>query len=272
MLNQNLTLLIHSCDKFSDLWDVHIKLLNQSWGDRNIRTIVLTDKPTDHKLPGVEIIASGEGDEITARIRYVLPLIETEYVLVTLDDYFPIIPISNKRIERLVDIMERESYDYMRLFDRPHCPLQSTVYENIFTYTLDKDYRVNLYAGIWKKTFIAQTLPEIGNMNAWEFEVSLTKVANKIGAKCAVSRGKEFEILDVVRKGKILRNANKYLKKYDLYHGARPVMKWQDEFKLWIKTEGNRFLHKYFPKNLYYTVKRLCMKFGMNSFSGQQDK
>ena len=67
MLNQNLTLLIHSCDKFSDLWDVHIKLLNQSWGDRNIRTIVLTDKPTDHKLPGVEIIASGEGDEITAR-------------------------------------------------------------------------------------------------------------------------------------------------------------------------------------------------------------
>ena len=150
--------------------------------------------------------------------------------------------------------------------------MQSTVYENIFTYTLDKDYRVNLYAGIWKKTFIAQTLPEIGNMNAWEFEVSLTKVANKIGAKCAVSHGKEFEILDVVRKGKILRNANKYLKKYDLYHGARPVMKWQDEFKLWIKTEGNRFLHKYFPKNLYYTVKRLCMKFGMNSFSGQQDK
>lgn len=259
MLNQNLTLLIHSCDKFSDLWDAHIKLLNQNWSDRNIKTIILTDKPTDRQLPDVEIIASGKGDEITARIRYVLPFIETEYVLVTLDDYFPITSIDSKRIERLVDIMGHENYDYIRLFDRPHCPLQSTRYENIFTYTTDKDYRVNLYVGIWKKTFIAQTLPITGDMNAWEFEVSLSKAANVIGARCAVSHGKEFEILDVVRKGKILRNANKYLKKHDLYHGTRPVMKWQDEFKLWIKTEGNRVLCKCFPRSLYYAVKRLCM-------------
>ena len=29
MLKNRLTLLIHSCDKFSDLWDAHIYLLNK---------------------------------------------------------------------------------------------------------------------------------------------------------------------------------------------------------------------------------------------------
>lgn len=33
-MKKNMTMLILSCDKFSDLWDGHIKLLEKNWPDQ----------------------------------------------------------------------------------------------------------------------------------------------------------------------------------------------------------------------------------------------
>lgn len=269
MLKDKLTLLIHSCDKFSDLWQAHIKLLNQNWPDRGIRTILLTDKPRDNKYPGVEIIGAGDGKEITERIRHVLPLINTEYVLVTLDDYFVTTPIDTARIARLIEIMEREHYDYIRLFDRPHCPLTPTEDKDIYTYTLDHDYRVNLYSGIWRKDFIERTLGD-KVLNAWEFEVSLTERARLANGNCAVSHGKEFPILDVVRKGRILPKAWRFLKHNNLYEGGRQKMPYLSYFKLGIKELGSRALI-ILPAPVYRGIKRICIAFGMKSFSAKNN-
>lgn len=268
MLKDKLTLLIHSCDKFSDLWPAHVKLLNQNWPDRGIRTILLTDKPRDDQYEGVEIIGAGDGKEITERIRHVLPLIDTEYVLVTLDDYFVTTPINTARIARLVEIMEREHYDYIRLFDRPHCPLTSSGHKDIYTYTLDHDYRVNLYSGIWRKDFIERTLGD-RVLNAWEFEVTLTERARNANGNCAVSHGKEFPILDVVRKGKILPKAYKYLMKHDLYHGNRSMMPYLATYKLAVKTFWARLIGK-LPSPAVRTIKKICVLLGMKSFSANK--
>lgn len=270
MLKDKLTLLIHSCDKFSDLWPTHIKLLNQNWPDRGIRTILLTDKPRDDKYEGVELIGAGVGKEITERIRHVLPLIDTEYVLVTLDDYFVTTPIDTARIARLVEIMEREHYDYIRLYDRPHCPLTSTAHKDIYTYTLDHDYRVNLYSGIWRKDFIERTLGD-KELNAWEFEVTLTERAHNANGNCAVSHGKEFPILDVVRKGKILPKAWQFLKHNNLYDGDRSRMPYVAYFKLGIKEIGSRVL-LILPTSFYQYIKKICVAFGMKSFSATNNK
>ena len=58
MLKNKLTLVIHTCDKFSDLWDGHISLLNKNWSDREIKTLLVTDKQTDRVFDGVDIIAA----------------------------------------------------------------------------------------------------------------------------------------------------------------------------------------------------------------------
>lgn len=270
MLDKRLTLLILSCDKFSDLWPAHTKLLNQNWPDRNIRTVILTDIPRKESFPGVEIIGAGYGTEFTERIRHVLPLIDTEYVLVTLDDYFPTTPIRNSAINRIVDIMSRRGYDYIRLYDRPHCPLTTTPDEKIFTFSLDKEYRVNLYAGMWRKNFISRTLGE-KVMNPWEFEVTLTERARQACGKCAVSHGDEFPIMDVVRKGRILPNAWHYLHKHGLYHGERPMYPYSEYFLLGVKTKANRILAK-LPGPIYHGIKNLCVRLGMKSFSAKIDR
>lgn len=268
MRKDKVTLLIYSCHKFSDLWDAHIKLLNQNWPDRGIRTIILTDEPENRTFPGVEIISAGAGKEITDRIRYVLPLIDTEYVLVSLDDYFPIYPIDGTKIDHLLSVMQNEKYDYIRLFKNPRYKLRPTPDPNIFTYDLNGEYLVNLYVGLWRKDFIEKTLPN-ESMSAWDFEVSLTAAARKANGNCAVSKGNEFPIMDTVRKGKILRNAYKYLKKHDLYNGSRLVRTRNEAFWLTVRTHCHRTLNRG-PHFLSPLVRKVMIIFGMHSFSGKR--
>jgi hypothetical protein len=265
MKQSKYTLLIHSCDKFSDLWDAHIKLLNRNWPDRNCRTIILTDSKNEQSFPNVEVMAAGDGEEITGRIKYALNHIDTEFILVTLDDYFPTKRIDSSRIERLIDIMKKNEYDYLRITPRPKSGRIATDDENVYRLSLNGDYRVNLYVGLWRKDFMAKTLGS-KTLNAWEFEVTLTENAKKVGGKCAMSLGNEFPILDVVRKGRLLPKAVRYFKKNDIYHGNRPPMPYSAYFKLGIKEVGSKTL-SLLPNHLYQQIKKLCVAIGMNSFS-----
>ena len=104
MMENNFSIIISTCDKFSDLWDAHILLLNQNWADRNVETFLVTDKPTDRTFENVTVVAAGEGTEITERLKVVLPLVKTEYVLFTLDDYFLTEKISTQALNE--DILE----------------------------------------------------------------------------------------------------------------------------------------------------------------------
>ena len=243
MLKEKLTLMVHSCDKFSDLWDAHFSLLNKNWADRDVDTYLVTDLPTEKNFDGVTVFSAGEGKEFSERIQTVLPNIKTEYVLVTLDDYFDIYPILNEKIGRLIDIMEKEKLDYICIFDRPKTTVKYKDYKDLYEVDLTKDYRVNLYPGIWRKNFMAKTIRE--PLNAWMYEVSLTPIARELGARCVQSKGGEFPILDVVRKGKLLRKSNRYLKKHNLYHGDRPVRTVKEEFSLFVITWGNRLLPRF---------------------------
>ena len=264
-MSKRYTLLIHSCDKFSDLWEAHVKLLNRNWSDRNCPTYILTDSPKKQTFDKVDVLSAGDGKEITERTKYALNHISTEYVIVTLDDYFPIYPIDTDRIERLVDIMDQKGYDYLRLYHLPKGGMSATDNDDVYKLALDGDYRVNLYVGIWRKDFMLRTL---GNkvLNAWEFEVTLTENARKANGNCAVSLGNEFPILDVVRKGRILPKAAQYLKRNNLYHGNRPVMQLNAYYKLGVKEYGSRFLSK-LPNPVYQLIKQCCVALGMKSFS-----
>ena len=79
-----MTMLILSCDKFSDLWDGHVKLLEQNWPDRNMDTIIVTDKQRQVSYPNVKVFAAGEELEWSERLEKVLESISTDYVFLTL--------------------------------------------------------------------------------------------------------------------------------------------------------------------------------------------
>lgn len=260
----NLTMLILSCDKFSDLWEGHIWLLEKNWPDRDFETIIVTDAPTDRTFRGVKIIAAGSNVEWSDRLAFALNEISTEYVFITLDDYFLIKRVPNEGVCELVNMMENEHIDYVRLFKRPKRASREQVgnHRKVFWVDLNCKYSVNLYSGIWKKSFIESTVTE--SKSAWNYEVSLTQKAQYYGAKCAVSYRDEFVILDVVRKGKLLHKAASYFKRHPgIYEGDRPVNSWSYEMQLNIQIIGARYL----PLWMHKYVKAFLRKRGRQFFS-----
>lgn len=265
-MKKNMTMLILSCDKFSDLWDGHIKLLEKNWPDRDMDTIIVTDAPSHRDYPGIQILSAGTECEWSDRLAFALQQVKTDYVFITLDDYYLIKKVSDKGILELVTMMERERIDYIRLFSRPKRATGKELYnyKGVFQIDTSVDYSVNLYSGIWTKKFLESTVrvPK----NVWKFEVILHKRAMEYGAKCVVSNRADFQILDVVRKGKLLHKSAAYFKRHpDIYDGEREVNSWSYEIRLGIQTMASRHL----PGMLKTKVKAFMTKRGRRFYSDE---
>lgn len=267
-MENNFSIIISTCDKFSDLWDAHILLLNQNWADRNVETFLVTDKPTDRTFENVTVVAAGEGTEITERLSAVMPLIKTEYVLFTLDDYFLTEKIFTEAIKKDIEDMTNQRLDYMRLsiLSKKNLRNRKAVEVAPKIFLMDnwaREYVVSLYAGLWKKSFMEQTLEE--RLNAWQYEVALTKLAREMDARCAVSCREEFPILDVIRKGKVLTKARTYFEKNPIYLGTRETMKRKDEVIIDIRT----WLRVWLPLPVFKVAKAVMRRKGYRFFSDQ---
>ena len=265
----DVSLLIFTCDKFSDLWESGIGLLNKNWDDRRFKTYLVTDKATDKSFQNVTVISAGENTEFSERMKVALDTIGTEYVLVTLDDYFFTKPIDDKLIMRCLDIARRENFDYLRLYtflNAKYVKDKYGDYDDIYSIDTKSRYNVNLYPAIFSKKFLYSTVSE--KLNAWQYEVSLTKKADVFGAKCAIIKPNAIDMLDVVRKGRILRPAYRFLKKNGLYNGERPVMGIIPH----IKINSVYLIKRIFPRRLLNSVRRLLIRMGAHFYSSDYEQ
>ncbi len=255
-------MLISSCEKFSDLWQQHIRLYRENWMGEPIRTYLVTDRPTEAVLEGVEIIVAPSDYDFPMRIQYALQYIETDYVLLTLDDYFLIHPVSAENIATLAEKAKEGDMDYLLLYDRrKDRPKDFRDLEVLEPISLEEDYAVNLYPAIWKKSFLDKTVTE--DLSPWLYEVSLTKTAKKENARCFFSPSGSFLILDVVRKGKVLHKANAYFKKHAIDIGDRPLISRRYELRLALMD----FIKWHTPRCCFLFLKKVAKKCGMKFYS-----
>ncbi len=267
MFEQDITMLIISCDKFSDLWEGHIKMLNKFWPNRNFDAFIVSET-NPISFGGAPVIACGTNLEWTERLSIALSKIKTEYVFLTLDDYFLVHQPNEFLLERYFDFIKESNIDYFRLFKRPKRKLKNRVKSLKGVYKIDNKqrYGVNLYSAIWRKDFLVATINE--KKNAWQFEVSLPKKSYLYNANCYMTTNNVFQILDVVRKGKLLRKARRYFNKHkDIYNGARPTNSFSFEAKLFFRTWASRLL----PAPISKRLRKFFGKHGYNYYSKEMD-
>lgn len=266
MLNTDVTLLVFSCDAYSDLWDGQVQQLEKHWPEHPPKAWIVTDQPTERQYEHIQVLVTPAELEWSERLAWVLQKVETPYVFFTLDDYFLIEDVPHDRINNYVRLMEQEGYDYIRLFkSRKKKTLDAhQVYHELRGIDLQHNYAINLYAGLWRTEFMRAAAQ--GKLNAWRFEVSLRKAGLAYGAKCLVCMDDMiYPFLDVVRKGKLLRKAAKYFHKHDIYHGDRAVNSWWYEFKL----NGRAFVARHAPLWLFKLLKSIMHKFGHRFYSDE---
>lgn len=264
------TVIISTCDKFSDLWDANIYFLNKNFKSYNedVKVLLVTDDVTNRKFDGVEIISAGNGTEITERLKVALNTVETQYILFLLDDYFLTEKIDMNLLVDDMEFMDSESVDYLRLYPASKHYLKKegatpvVGFPLFYIRNIEKgDYKISLYPGLWKTDFMRMTLEQ--KMNAWQYEVALTEMARTLNAKCAISNHNELPFLDVIRKGKLLNKANNYLKNYPNFKLDRTVMKRKDEFLIWFKTR----LRHWLPEGVFRALKKQMIKQGHEFYS-----
>lgn len=103
-----------------------------------------------------------------------------------------------------------------------------------------------------------ETLKQYGNM-----KYPLTPIARELGAKCVLSKGGEFEILDVIRKGKLLHKADRWLRKHNIALPEREVISYKEELRIKVFSIGKKIL----PKRFAVAVKNKLRKKGFTFFS-----
>lgn len=265
MINDNLSVIIMTCDAFSDLWEGQISQLKLHWKEHPLDMFLVTDKPTDRTFSDVTVLSMGNELEWSERLHGALKLVKTDFLFFTLDDYFLIEDVPNDLLNAYMKFMIERNYDYIRLFRRRKKFTGNKIEGLSGLRELDPDsvYAINLYAGLWRKDFMYKASE--AKKNAWQFEVSLKRAGVAYNAKCAVCMRKDiYPILDVVRKGKLLRKADKYFKRHKgIYNGHRAVNTFAYEFKLNIRAFGV----KYAPEFLVDTVRNFMIKRGHHYYS-----
>ena len=135
--NSALTVLILSCDRYSDLWDGHVKMLRKHWTGRCERAVIVSESSCGKNYDDIEIFEAGMNTEFSERLYAALKNIKTGFVLIVLDDYYLSSDVKSAELVRLVDIMEKENISYLRLYSLPRekmcirdSPLQKTEFNS----------------------------------------------------------------------------------------------------------------------------------------------
>ena len=165
--------------------------------------------------------------------------------------------------------MQKEKLDYLRLYtflNAKYFKEKIGGYSDIYHVTTDARYNINLYPCVFSREFLEATIRG-ETKNAWQYEVSLTKSGAAYGAKCALVNPDAIDMLDVVRKGKLIRKAKRYLGKNNLYHGDRPVLGIFETVKLGT-------IHKLkvlMPRKLVNIIRRILKKCGKKFYSDEYE-
>ncbi len=167
------TLLINSCDAYSDVWDLFFKALKVQWADCEFPVILNTETK---KYPGVKVL-NFNTPCWGARYKNALKFIETPYVIPILEDFvlkekFTGGEIISKTVQWLD---ENPDIGVFYLIQHPYILQEKTEFEGFGLLPQRAEYKLSTQFAIWRKTYLDKCLK--GIENPWEWELFVTRKA-----------------------------------------------------------------------------------------------
>lgn len=164
----NLSILVLSCDKYKNTWKPFFSLLDKYYDNHNetyLVTETLNCKYSDHTI-------NVNSDIWTERFRIALSVIDTEYVLVMLDDFFIREQVNDKLIAKALSTIKKDKNIAVINFEKDY--RKSDNYSKEFNKQRNmQPYLNSCQPSIWNKNILIERLQE--NETAWVWE---TKAIN----------------------------------------------------------------------------------------------
>lgn len=168
-----LTILVNSCDAYSDLWEPFFKLFKKFGGELTSYPIVLNTESKQFSYEGLNISCPNKFNtsiEWGRRLRATLKSIDTEYVLFLMDDFFLQSPVEIKTIYQCIDwLNENKDVDCFNFISIEGAQEESKKFKNFCYMPPAMEYRFNAQSAIWRVNTLYNSILDIEN--PWEWEV-----------------------------------------------------------------------------------------------------
>ena len=175
MLKDELTVLVNSCDSYSDCWYPFFQLWYNYFPDHSLK-IILNTESKQFSFDGLDIECfslyhSGERPAFGEQMNAHLQRITTPFVLTMLEDFFLNTPVELERIEQCIDWLKNDEKAAQFYFTNVVDDMNS--FSNKYSGFSLKDqiapYKVNTMAGVWKRDKLLQY--SIPKATPWEWEI-----------------------------------------------------------------------------------------------------
>lgn len=235
MKSKQLAIIIYSCWKNRDMWEIFSKLFLKYWKDCPYQVILVTDEyhHTEKKYVFTKIVE--KDDTWALMIKEAIKEAQTPYVMLWMDDYLLCDYICNDDIEMQLERAIMYHAANFRLIESPVCSGRYNNLENIGYYKRGEAYSLATQVGIWDADFLCKVMQD--EWSAWEFE-RIASLQKKFSEQpILVSLDYVFPYEEGVRKGKWMIAGAKLCQRngIKLDTSVRPIMSNKEMAKIYLQ-------------------------------------
>lgn len=162
-----------SCDKYHDAWRPFFELLKKFWENPTQNTYLVSEE-FDYKDSELNLTTFREGVEKTwsQRLMSALKQIPTDYIILSLEDFFLLDKVKEKQLEQCLHWMEEDPRIAVCHFYSSSSELMKydEKYGDFRIAGTDVDYRVSTQFALWRKDKLMSYIDE--TESPWSFEIN----------------------------------------------------------------------------------------------------
>jgi hypothetical protein len=180
-LNYRVSVVIMSCDGYVDLWEPFFELFNRFWPCCPYQRYLVTDSIDAAHPLGCTLVAGGKNLTWSHRLLNALMQIETDYVLLLVDDLFLHSFVDTDRVDRIFCWGIRNEANCIRMNPQPgpDILLKSGEMKDVLGISIPRTlYRASTVFTFWKKEILAGLLDP--QESIWDFEVFGTERSDRL--------------------------------------------------------------------------------------------
>jgi hypothetical protein len=173
----DLSILVISCDKYRDVWDLFFVLFWQHWPDCPYPVFLGANRLTYHDRR-VTTLLSGEDRSWGESVRRMVEQVESPYILLFLDDYFLLRPVATADVASCLEALRKLRGGYLRLDPAPPPDRQVPGFSGLGEIEPGSPYRCSLRVAIWRKDVLLSLLRN--GETAWDMELKGSRRSDEL--------------------------------------------------------------------------------------------
>lgn len=168
--NAKVTVIVASCDAYSDLWEPFSRLFKRYWPNCPYDVVLVTESSVSEpeRYVSDRIVSCGKGVGWGDRLVMALQQLQTPYVILLCDDYFLCDQVDTSKIEKIVGWAEKYHSGYFLMVRTAETRPAFSETEGLFELKKGRGYCVGTQAGVWDVRFLEYLA--FGCNSIWEFE------------------------------------------------------------------------------------------------------